>query len=162
MGHPPVGDPQGVLPGNTFAINEHGLSITTDALSPRHINPDGLGLYSSVLSCPSRQCLAMTMVPPGRYFVNRDALTATSIGDLIARIATATSADGGGPGRASGFCCNAVSYREGRAVNIEFAPSGHSVLELHVCSGRREWVKKLATFGPIEHLSKPNRRGRVQ
>lgn len=81
-----------LLAGNAFAINEHGLSISVNALFPQNISVGALA----------------------RQFLTRDVLNARDINDAI-RILTR------GP-CASGFSINIGSTLTGEMVNIEMSP----------------------------------------
>ncbi|KAL6071230.1 hypothetical protein QOT17_006250 [Balamuthia mandrillaris] len=87
----------GVLPGNAFAFNGNGVTITMNALYPVNISRTGLG----------------------RAFVNRDVLRAKNLKDALRRAIPEDSA--------TGFSINIGSIPEQRLMNVETSPQTFSV-----------------------------------
>jgi hypothetical protein len=90
----------GMLPGNGFGFNQHGIAHSVNAVYPKQLRTDGVG----------------------RYYINRDILGSTSIEDAIARATI--------PDRAYGFSLNVASTKDFRILNIEVAPEAYAVTEV--------------------------------
>jgi len=90
----------GLLSGNAFGWNPHGVAFSCNAVVPTNIIKGGIG----------------------RAFINRDMVLSESVADGIAR-ATA-------PGRALGFSFNIGSKNPKTIVNVEVAPTSYAVTDV--------------------------------